>query len=364
MQVRDVYITKAETLTDTFVKSYPLNQFNALMHLRLRFAATTGGTSDTVGKLHHWVSKIEILDGSNVLQSISGLELLAFNCFNNGIMPYQDFHGGVSLTTSEELILCFGRFLGDKGFYFNPKMFSNPTLRISGAFTVSATAGIATGTGALSVIARVIESGAPPYQGFIMRKEISNWTSAASGDQPTVLPLDYPFMGLLVGALKTTIPPDTILTNFKLTRNTDQFIDFNFTGRDAFSKNVEEFSYFKQKFRPLIGAAAIWLGDLYFQTGAVASVGGATAKGLITIVAAESVTWAGTGGETADLEEMELEGAAPAASVYFPFHAGNPYLLPDPADFLNPSGLGDLRLICTQGVVSAACTVCVEQLHP
>jgi hypothetical protein len=364
MQVRDVYLAKAETCTDTFIKTYPLNQLANIMHLWIRLMATNGATSNTVGKLHQWISKIEVLDGSTVLASVSGLELLAFNCFNNGFMPYQDFHGGVSLVTSEELCLCFGRFLGDKAFYLNPKLFTNPMLRISGAYTVSATAGIATGTGAISVVARVIESGAPAYQGFIMRKEISSFTSAASGDQPTVLPVDYPYMGLLVAALKTTIPPDTILTNFKLTRNTDQFVDFNITGRDAFAKNVSGLGYLEQKFHPLIGAAATWLGDLYFQSGAFSTASGATAKGNATVVAAESVTWAGTGGETADLEEITLRGSGPAASVYFPFHTGDPYVPPDPVDFLNPQGIADLRLICTQGVTAAACTVCAEQLHP
>jgi hypothetical protein len=364
MQVRDVYVTKAEACSDTFVKTYPLNQFANLMHLRLRFAATNGATSNTVGKIHGWISKIEVLDGSNVLCSLSGTELLAFNCFNNALMPYQDLHGGAALTISEELFILFGRFLGDKAFYLNTANFKNPMLRITGAMTVSATAGIATGSTALSVIARNIEAAAPPYQGFIMRKEINNWASGASGDQPTVLPLDFPFMGLMISALKTTVPPDTILTNLRLTRNFDQFIDFNITGRDAYAKNVEDFGYFRQKFNPFIGAAATWLGDLYFQTGGYATQSGATAKGAVTVVTAESATWAGTGGETADLEQLELEGGAPGAAFYHGFHAGDPYVAPDPADFANPSGLGDFRLICSQGVAAAACTVCVEQLHP
>ena len=195
MKIRDVYLTKAETLTDTFVKTYPLNQFAMIQFLRLRFAATTGATSNTVGKLHSWISKIEVLDGSNVLFSLSGLELMSYNCFNHGVMPLQDISCGAAVVSSEELIVNFGRFLGDRKYYLLTSNFANPMVRITGAFVVSGTVGIATGTGALSVIVRSIEDGALPYKGFIMRKEIFSWTSAASGDQPIVLPLDYPFMG-------------------------------------------------------------------------------------------------------------------------------------------------------------------------
>jgi hypothetical protein len=254
--------------------------------------------------------------------------------------------------------------LGDREYYLDTSRWSNPIIRITWAFAVSATVGIATGTGTLSLIATTIEDGALPYKGFIMRKEVASWTTAASGDQPFNLPLDYPFMGLYIAALKTTIAPDTILTNFKLTRNTDQYIDFNLTGRDAYARNVDQFGHFRQKFRPLVDTAATWLGDLYFQTGAYFTRPGATAKSITTAVAAESVTTFATTGGTVDLTEIELEGGAPGAAVYFPFYCVDSAAEPDPTDFLNPAGLGLLQIILTQGVITAAGTVVVEQLHP
>jgi hypothetical protein len=171
-------------------------------------------------------------------------------------------------------------------------------------------------------------------------------------------------MGIMVAALKTTIVPDTILTNFKLSRNFDQYIDFNITGRDSFARNIEEQGYFRQRFRPLVDTAFTFLGDLYFQSGSFLTKPGATAKGLTTAVTAESVTGFSTTGGTADAVEAELEGGSPGASVYFPFYVVDPGAQADASDFLNPSGLGDLRLIATQGVTAAACTACVEQLHP
>lgn len=364
MKVRDVYITQAQTLADAGSITFPLSQLGKILHIRVKLSATNGATSNTVGKLVGLVSKIEVVDGSNVLASCSMLEWLAANCFNNLCMPFRDDSGGAAVVITDEIIITFGRFFGDREYYLDCARFANPMLRLTWAFPVSATVGIATGTSLLSLLATTIEDQAMPYKGFIMRKEVGSWTTAASGTQSFILPLDYPYMGLYISALKTTVSPDTILTNFKLSRNTDQYIDFNITGRDVYAKNIEVFGTFRQKFRPLVDTTATWLGDLYFQTGAFMTRPGATSKALTTAVAAESVITFGTTGGTVDAQELELEGGAPGAACYLPFHFGDPYTVPNPDDFLNPTGLGELKLILTQGVVSAAGTVVVEQVHP
>jgi hypothetical protein len=364
MKVRDVYLTQAQTLTDSGSLTFPLSQLGKILHIRVKLSATNGATSNTVGKLVGWVSKIEVVDGSNVLASCSMIEWLAANCFNNQVMPFRDDSAGAAVVITDEIVVTFGRFFGDREYYLDCSRFANPMLRITWSFTVSGTAGVATGTEQLSLLCTTIEDQALPYKGFIMRKEVGSWTTAASGNQSFILPLDYPYMGIYVSALKTTVAPDTILTNFKLSRNTDQYIDYNITGRDAYAKNVETFGYFSQKFRPLVDTTATWLGDLYFQTGAWMSRPGATSKALTTAVLGESVTTFGTTGGSVDTQELELQGCAPGAACYLPFHYGDPYNVPNPDDFLNPTGLGELKLILTQGVASAAGTVVVEQVHP
>jgi hypothetical protein len=280
------------------------------------------------------------------------------------VAPFQDLSSGAGVMITDELCLFFGRFYGDPQYYLDTSQFKNPQLRITWAYTVSATAGIATGVSTVSVIARTIEDGAQPYKGFIMRKEVFSFTSAASGDQPVILPLDFPYMGLYVAAIKTTVEPDTMITNFKLTRNTDQYIDFSIVGRDLYASDLECFGNFSQKWRPLVDTTATWLGDLYFKTGAYCTRPAATKVGVTTAVAAESVTVFSTTGGTADAQEAKLEGGAPGGAAYWPFGGWDAYDDPDPASFLNPAGLGELKLLLTQAVASAACTVVVEQLHP
>lgn len=363
MKTRDYYIASSQSLADSGSLSWPLTGLGKIGHIRVKLSATNGATSNTVGKLKSLVSKIEVLDGSNVICSVSGRELFAIDCFCNRTAPAHDMSGGAGVVTTDELVILFGRYQGDRDFYLDTSMFKNPVVKLTWAYTVSATAGIATGTGAVSLIAKILEDGAPPYKGFIMRKEIDSYTSAASGDHITECPLDFPTMGIYLAALKTTVEPDTILTPIKLTRDYDRFIDFNLTGRDAFNLNYELWPNFRQKFRPLVDTSFTWLGDLYFKTGAVMTRPGATAKGLTTAVAAESVTGFSTTGGTADAVETELNGWGPGAAVYFPLYTPDGFTEPNPDDFLNPAGLGDLRLVQTNAVVSGAVTVVVEQLH-
>lgn len=358
MKTRDVYITKAQTLADAGTLTFPINMLGKIQHIRVQFKATNGATSNTVGKLCGLVSKIEVVDGSDVLCSLSMREMQAMNCFNNLYMPFKDLSGGAAVVITDEAIIDFGRFMGDRAYYLDASRFSNPMIRLTWAFAVSATLGIATGTGALSLIARVIEDGAPPYMGFLMRKEIGSWTTAVSGDQPFILARDWPYAGLMIAALKTTIVPDTIITNLKLSVDSDRSIPFNLTGTDAFAKNAEVLGEFQEKFRPLTDTAATWLGDLFYQTGAVASKPGAVSKLLISSVTAEQVIAAMTTGGTADANQITLTGCAPHASVYLPFGDGD-----TPDDYLNPAGMGELKLLVTQGVISAAGTVVTEQLR-
>jgi len=358
MKTRDVYLAKDQTLTDAATLTFPINMLGKIQDIFVKFKATNGATSNTVGKLCGLVSKIEVVDGSDVLCSLSMRELQAVNCFNNLYMPFKDLSGGAGVAITDSAIINFGRFLGDRAYYLDASRFSNPQIRLTYSFTVSATAGIATGTGTLSLLARVIEDGAPPYQGFIMRKEVKSWTTASSGDESTVLDLKYPYKGIMVGALKTTVVPDTLITNLKLSVDSDRWIPFNIAGTDAFAKNVNLYGYFEEKFRPLTDTAATWLSDLFYQTGAWFSKPGATAKSTTTAVTAESVTTAATTGGSADATEITVRGSGPHANVYLPFGDGV-----DPQDYLNPSGMGELKLILTQAVGSAAGTIVTEQLR-
>src|SRR5271157_1140588 len=118
MKVRDVYIVSGKTEADAGTDTFPLNQLGKITHIDLIFKATNGATSNTIAKLKSLISKIEVVDGSLVICSLSGRELFAVDCYCNGIAPFQDLSSGAGIVITDELVLMFGRYLGDREYYF------------------------------------------------------------------------------------------------------------------------------------------------------------------------------------------------------------------------------------------------------
>ncbi|MDE2469231.1 MAG: hypothetical protein KGL35_10940, partial [Bradyrhizobium sp.] len=199
--------------------------------------------------------------------------------------------------------------------------------------------------------------------GFIMRKEVRNISTAASGVDETILPLDYPYMGLLVSALKTTILPDAIISNLKLTVDADRIVLYDMVGTDVLEMNIDGFPEAVENIVPLSDTAATFLSDIYYRQGAVFDIAGATGKGAISSVTGESVVAAMTTGQAAGTMRIRCAGYSPHASFYLPF--GSPsFLSDDDSAWFDPrQGVAQMKLKSTQATASATLTVVTEQLR-
>lgn len=364
MRVRDVYLAKADSVSDTQSKTYLIPPGLKIQHIRVKYAATNGATSNTVGKLNGMVSKLEVVDGSDIWHSCSMQECQALNCFNGSedlhCFPKKILSAGAAVVVTEEAIMNFGRWLGDREYYLDTSRLKNPLVRLTHALTISATAGFATGTGAVSVVMRVIDSNAPAYKGCIMSKEIKSVATAASGDDQTVLPIDWPYMSLLVGALKTTILPDAMLTNIKLWADTGRIVFLDETATDILAENIERYGEFIEEFNPLSDTASTWLSDLYYRSIGLPAIAGATGLLKISSVTAESVVMAMTTGQAADTMRLRVEGYSPHSTFYLPFGSGV-----DPQDYLDPKAenISELKLFNTQGTSGGTLVVVAQQIR-
>lgn len=364
MKLRKVYLAKNDTQSDIGTKTYSLAGLGKIQCLRVKYRATNGATSNTVGKLNGMVSKIEVVDGSDLHESLSMQQWQAYNCFENGQFPFKLLSGGAAAVVQEECVVSFGRFQGDPAHYYDTARYKNPQVRLTHAFTISATAGFATGTVGVDVIAYVIDDGAPAYNGFIMRKEQRSVSTAASGDDSTLLALDYPYKDLMVQALKTTILPDAILTNLKLLIDNGRATPLDMVATDLLAENIDAYGRFEEDFSPLSDTAATFLADLYYKVGANFDIAGATGKGAISSVTAESIVAAMTTGQAAGTMREIIRGYAPHSCFYIPFS----FYLQFPgneAEYYSPVAdkAQEMKLLCTQGTSAAALKVCSAQLR-
>jgi hypothetical protein len=364
MKVRDHLFINARTLSDSDTVTEDLKSLGKIQYLRCIYQNQNGTTSNTLGKLNGMVSKMEVNASGENLVTVSMKELQALNYYlgqgPNGrehLLPFQQLSSKASATVIEEAIINFGRFLGDRDYYLDTARFANPQLKLTHAFTTSDTAGFTSGYGRLTVIARVIEEGAPPAKGYITAKEVKSWTTAASGDVDTDLLTDQPYVGLLIKDLETLIEPDVDISNVKLFENAETFIHYNLSTTQILQGIISRYPPAMQRLNYLNDTSVTWLSDIYGRTSAWVGPVGATGKGIATTVTAEKVTVAMTTAETGSAY-LNVQGYAPHSCLWLPFGDGI-----EPDDFLKPAGLNLLRLRTTDGGAGGAAAVVAVQAH-
>lgn len=357
MRIRDVYLLNGQTLKDSDTVTVDIARGLKILYMNVHYEATNGATSNTVGRLNGMVSKLAVVDGSNVLHSLSMQEEQAKNFFDTGQFPTQSLTQAAAGVVKEDAIIDFRRYPGDTAFYLDTSRYSNPQLQFTHALTISATAGFATGTGKLTVIARVIDSGAPAQQGFVMAKEVDSFASAASGDHNTDLPLDFPISAILVLNPVNAKTPDNSLSNLKLTADTDSFIPVNIAYLDLLRYNQDEYGFAEQEMTVLNGTTYTADGDLYEGVACVAGPAGATAKAIVTTLTANEAAGVGTTGETGAVI-FQFRGSAPQSAVIYEFGDGK-----SADQIFSPSGVGKFQLKLTNAATGATPKVVTVQQH-
>lgn len=145
------------------------------------------------------ISKIELLDGSDVLYSATGLQAQAIDHYDSR----RDNLGSGSLVPAWGLIaiynLNFGRYMWDEQLAFDPKKFKNPQMRI----TYDEDAPIADiAANYLSVIVDCFDQKLITPTGFLMNKTVKEYNPTANGTERVELPRDYPIRKVYVQARK------------------------------------------------------------------------------------------------------------------------------------------------------------------
>lgn len=172
------------------------------------------------------VPKIELVDGSNVVASLTGMQAHAINFFDTG----EQYSSGGSYVAAWGLVfrvaLNFGRFLFDPIYALNPKKFTNLQLKI----TYDEDAAVASAVvNTLTVIADLFDDKAAAPTAFLMNKEIFAYTPTAGASESVDLPSDYPYRKLILQARVPDLWFGAIISNLKLSENNDSKIPFDLT---------------------------------------------------------------------------------------------------------------------------------------
>ena len=368
VKFRDYYFYREKTVSDTDTLIVPLDVKVPISYLKIEIEATNGATSCTDHEILDDIAKIEVLDGSKVIQSLSGKDWLAANALHFKRLPRHLLSEVGAAVQEETLYIPFGRYLDDLEMYFNPARYKNPQLRISIALDVSATVGFATGTGKVTVMGRLIEEGAKSYLGYLMHKYVEEFTAGTSGDKKVEMYNDYPWRLLLVRALLTTTKHEANLSKWKLSCDADEEVPFEKYAEDIVDMNYEKFGLLRQAKTLKVVNDNTSLLDLFdirnYNTLVLTDdliVG-------LTAIDGEQITHTAYRGHdaAADVTGLEAEttsrtlqvavdGLAPNAILGYPFYYDDV-----PEEYFDAPGYGRVDLYLTQAA-AAACAVILQQ---
>jgi len=221
MNYRLATVLAEKSLSTTGTETIDINLKDPISRIEIGHHITLGDVA-MVAALAAAITKVELVDGSDVLHSLSGRENQALCIYDRRVptMNHGELNYGADLYAT--LGIDFGRFLYDPELAFDPKMFRNPQLKITHDYTqLSANSS----THLLEVFAHLFDEKPISPIGFLMAKNHYTYTPAANNAFEYIdLPTDLPIRQLLLRGYQAGQDPHDVCDGFKLSEDNDKRI--------------------------------------------------------------------------------------------------------------------------------------------
>lgn len=301
------------------------------------------------------ITKIEIVDGSDVLYSLNGIQAQALDIYDTGVFPRNDnLWYRNNADGWQDFAINFGRYLWDEELALDPKKFSNPQLRITHNYALG---GLAPASVRFRIYALLFDEKAISPSGFLMAKEIKSWTCTDLSHEYTDCPLDHPYRKMLIGSRYHGEAPNTICSYIKLASDQDKKVILDTT----FSGILRTIGYKNAKIMETIQVAS--------NSAARYAHCCATMDGRGTLISDDGAATAAdcdvsnlAGGyctfysAAAGNSSLLLSGYAPHGFCCIPFGKQD-----EIADWFNVGGLGNLKLDVISGSTTPTQSLVIQQ---
>lgn len=360
MKYRLASVLTRTNQTADITKVIDLNLADPVSQFQIIFEPLSASGITPVGHPAKCITKIELVDGSDVLFSLTGQECQAVDYYHRKLEPPNIclyLNGNASYMIYN---INFGRFLWDPLFAFDPKKFTNPQLKV----TIDIDAGGSDVTsGYLSVLAMIFDEKAINPEGFLMHKEIKDYTLSASSHEYSDLPVDYPYRKLFARIQKYGTGPDYAFDTLKLSEDNDKRIPFNHTIAEILATMVGQTRPYREW---IVGWGQVAAQYMYCTPAYWPAISGSPWRSATLTTGL--VFYGGDGGrfQTAQAAggpnwQALVEGWCPHGVIEVPFG-----LQDDPADWYDVGKLGSLTLdiLSASGVSSSdSCQIFLQQLR-
>jgi len=206
----------------------PLNLLDIISRLTVTYHVGMF-TNKTTAHYCADVSRIELVDGSDVLFSMTGYEAQALNIYDRRVATMSDGQNMGGNHYFMSFGLDFGRYLFDPELALNPAQFDNLVLKIT---YNEVTAGATDKDNHIAVYADVFDEKVVSPVGFLMSKEHWSAPLSAGAFEYVKLPTDYPIRQLILRAFKDAKEPKYTCVEAKIDEDNEKRIPFNWVMDD------------------------------------------------------------------------------------------------------------------------------------
>lgn len=243
MKYRKATILASESATTAATKTIDIKLEDVISRIQIKFNATN---TDTIPTAVHakQISKVELVDGSEVLWSLSGQEIESkmFYDYKCGPSYEREFRNGVENFLLLDML--FGRQLYDKSLAFDPKKFKNPQLKITHN---KALGGSLPSAATLEVYADVFDELSITPVGFIRPTEFYSYTTPASAAFEYIdLPTEMIIKRIMLMTYKVDAWWENLITSVKISEDNDKKIPLDHNGGDLVSMILSRYGHYQE----------------------------------------------------------------------------------------------------------------------
>lgn len=348
-------ILASESATTAGTKTIDLNENAPLSKIVIRYKGTNSSSTPTAHPAK-MVTKIEVVDGSDVLYSMSGTECGAMNFLETNELPFYvcEYENNIECCATYDL--NFGRFPWDREFGLDLRTFKNPQLKITHN---RALGGSAPDASTMAVFGYTFDDPQPSPSNFLMTKELYSYTLTASANEYITMPRDWPYRIVMPNSYETTYPFNTQFGEFEWYADNKRKLFIDSVSGSEWAKLVSHASKVEEDF------AGLGTGGLvsYYQAGTYEGYGVAIGRShsQTTLIVAQP------SGPRIQIHNDASESFACHLNSYMAFGGTNLCMhdLMDPEAWFNPREYGDVELRIQAGAgASGTINVSLQQSRP
>ena len=242
MRNREVYLFEDETMGVAATRIVNLDFSNPVVALdfHCRGKRTDEDQAQKQYLMSEGVTKIEIVDGSDVLFSMDMREAMGLQRYANNEVPKMLIDVVTNGMQDAHVKIRFGRDDSDQEWMLDPRKFVNPQVKITYNMPVGAL-GYVAGQQTMTLKATVCENAISDPVGFLMSKHIYQWAKGTTGDETIDMPRDFLYRLLMLRVYDGVFSTHSEFSRWKLSCDIDRFVPFEIAGDDLGFKERERY---------------------------------------------------------------------------------------------------------------------------